>query len=196
MSNMNPHVDLFIAEATSWQDILRKLRIVLLDCGLAEELKWGKPCYMFRSGNIVVLQPFKACCAILFMKGVLLKDPDNILVKTGENTRVGRQLRFKTLEEVEKMQTVLQDFVYQAIEIEKAGIKVEPEEIGERTLPAELLIRLKGSSPLKAAFEALTPGRQKGYIIYFSEPKQAITRQSRIEKCIPKILDGKGLTDF
>jgi len=124
MSKMNSQVDLFIAEAKSWQDILRKLRILLLDCGLEEELKWGKPCYMFGAGNIVVIQPFKACCAILFMKGILLKDPEGILVKTGENTRVGRQLTFKTQEEVEEMQTVLQNFIYQAIEIEKSGLMV------------------------------------------------------------------------
>lgn len=124
MSKMNSQVDLFIAEAKSWQEILRKLRILLLDCGLEEELKWGKPCYMFGTGNIVVIQPFKACCAILFMKGILLKDPEGILVKTGENTRVGRQLTFKTQEEVEEMQTVLQNFIYQAIEIEKSGLMV------------------------------------------------------------------------
>lgn len=192
---MNSQVDLFIAEAKAWQDILRKLRILLLDCGLEEELKWSKPCYMFGTGNIVVIQPFKACCAILFMKGILLKDPDSILVNTGENTRVGRQLRFKTLEEVEAMRTVLQNFIYQAIEIEKSGLKVNLEEFGERIFTIELIRKLEESATLKATFEALTPSRKKSYVIYFSEPKQATNRESWIEKCIPKILDGKGLTE-
>jgi uncharacterized protein YdeI (YjbR/CyaY-like superfamily) len=188
-------VDAFLSNAKQWQEEMKKLRKILLDCGLTEELKWYKPCYAFEGSNVIVIQGFKAYCALLFFKGVLLKDPDGILVKTGENTRVGRQIRFTDVRDIVKMKSVLKAYIHQAIEVEKAGLKVEDEAQPEVALPEELQKKLREVPKLKAAFEALTPGRQRGYIFYFNGAKQSKTREARIEKCAPKILSGKGLLD-
>lgn len=172
---------------------MEKLRTILLDCGLAEELKWGKPCYSFQNSNVVIIQPFKAYCALLFFKGVLLKDPGGILVKTGENTRVGRQIRLTSVREI--VVPVLKSYLHQAIEVEKAGLKVSAPNNAEIALPDELQKKLDENPALKAAFGALTPGRQRAYLYYFSAAKQSKTRESRIEKYARRILSGKGLND-
>jgi uncharacterized protein YdeI (YjbR/CyaY-like superfamily) len=193
---MNPKVDKFLGRAQKWQEEMKKLRTIALDCGLTEELKWGKPCYMFQDSNIVVIQGFKEYCALLFLKGFLLQDADGILVKTGENTRVGRQIRFTSVREIVKMKDLLKAYIYQAIEVEKAGLKGDVKKKAEKlNYPEELQNRFAKSPALKKAFEALTPGRQKGYIMFFSAPKQSKTRDSRIDKCTQQILDGKGLYD-
>lgn len=190
----NPKIDLFLSQAPQWREEMAELRRIILDCGLTEELKWNKPCYAYQESNVVVIQGFKARCALLFFKGVLLKDPKGILVKTGENTRVGRQIRFTSVAEIVKMEPILKSYIHQAVEVEKAGLKVdlkrEPEPV-----PAELQKKLNAMPALKTAFEALTPGRQRGYIFYFSQPKQSQTRVARIEKSLPQILKGKGLYD-
>lgn len=190
----NPQADGFFRDAEQWQPEMVALRKILLGCGLAEELKWSKPCFSFQEGNIVILQPFKAYCALLFFKGALLKDPHRILVKTGPNTVVGRQIRFTDAREVMKQAPILKAYIQQAIEIEKAGLKVVIEK-REINAPEELQRKLNEDSAFRTAFEALTPGRQRGYIFYFSQPKQSATRAARIEKCIPLIFDGMGLQD-
>jgi len=193
---MNSKVDTYLSKAQKWQKEMKKLRMILLDCGLTEELKWGKPCYVFEKSNIVVIQGFKEYCAILFFKGVLLNDPNGVLVKTGENTRVGRQIRFNNVREIVEMEPVLKAYIYEAIEVEKAGLKVTLKRAPEPVLPAEFKSKLDKSAALKAAFKALTPGRQRAYIFYFSAPKQSKTRESRVEKCVKQILKGKGLNDL
>jgi len=192
---MNPKVDNFFERAQKWQKEMEKLRAVVLSCGLTEELKWGKPCYTDEGHNIVVIQGFKEYCALLFMKGYLLNDPDGILVKTGENTVVGRQVRFTDAKEVTRLATILKTYIYQAVEVERAGIKVEIKKSAPPAIPEEFQKKLKKSPRLKEAFEKLTPGRQKAYLFYFSGAKQSQTRESRIEKCIQPILDGKGLNE-
>jgi uncharacterized protein YdeI (YjbR/CyaY-like superfamily) len=193
---MNPKVDTYLSKAQKWQKEMKKLRMILLDCGLTEELKWGKPCYVFEKSNIVVIQGFKEYCAVLFFKGVLLNDPNGVLVKTGENTRVGRQLRFNNVREIVDMEPILKAYIYEAIEVEKAGLKVPLKKASEPVLPAEFKSKLDKSPALKTAFKALTPGRQRAYIFYFSAPKQSKTRESRVEKCLKQILKGKGLNDL
>jgi uncharacterized protein YdeI (YjbR/CyaY-like superfamily) len=193
---MNPRVDTYLSKAQKWQKEMKKLRTIILDCGLTEELKWGKPCYVFEKSNIVVIQGFKEYCAILFFKGVLLNDPNGVLIKTGENTRVGRQIRFNNVREIVDLEAVLKAYIYEAIEVEKAGLKVPLKKGPEPVLPAELKSKLDKSPALKTAFKALTPGRQRAYIFYFSAPKQSKTRESRIEKSVGQILKGKGLNDF
>lgn len=192
---MNPKVDFYFSDARQWQKELAQLRVLLLDCGLTEELKWGKPCYSYEGSNIVVIQGFKAYCAILFFKGVLLNDPEGILVKTGENTRVGRQIRFNNVKEITGRKAILKAYVYEAIEVEKAGLKVDKAAQQAPAVAKEFQQRLAKNRTLKAAFEALTPGRQRAYHIYFAAPKQPETRQSRMEKWIPQILRGKGMND-
>jgi uncharacterized protein YdeI (YjbR/CyaY-like superfamily) len=191
----NPRVDAFFTSATRWREEMRQLRTILLACGLDEDLKWSKPCYAFQGGNVVVIQPFKAYCALLFFKGVLLKDPAGILVKTGENTRVGRQIRFTDARQIAAQESVLKSYVRQAIDLEKSGAKVELENAPEPTLPVELKNKLAKNSALKKAFAALTPGRQRAYIFFFSAPKQSKTRESRIDKYTPQILKGQGMYD-
>lgn len=193
-SRMNPRVDWYFNKAEKWKAESEKLRTILLGCGLAEELKWGKPCYRFEEKNIVIIQGFKAYCALLFFKGALLKDPNGILVKTGENTIVGRQVRFTDVREIVKMASVLKAYVSQAVEAEKSGLKLDVPKT-ELKFPEELKSKLNENDALKKAFEALTPGRQRGYIFYFSQAKQSKTRESRIEKCIPQILKGKGFNE-
>jgi uncharacterized protein YdeI (YjbR/CyaY-like superfamily) len=194
-SGMNPEVDVFLSEATQWQEETKKLRGIILDCGLTEELKWSKPCYSFDEKNIVIIQGFKAYCALLFFKGYLLKDPKGILVKTGENTRVGRQIRFTDAREITRMESILKAYINHAIEVEKTGVKADPNKGTKLVIPEEFQKKLREIPALKTAFEALTPGRQRGYIFYFSQPKQSKTRESRIEKSMDQILDGKGLHD-
>jgi len=193
--NTNPAVDAYISRARQWQKETEKLRMIILDCGLTEELKWGKPCYQFQKTNVVVIQGFKEYFALLFFKGVLLNDPNGILVKTGVNTRVGRQIRFTDVREIVKMEPILKAYIYEAIEVERAGLKVGMKKNTE-PIPEEFQKKLNKTPTLKTAFKALTPGRQRAYILYFSAPKQSKTRESRIEKCMPKILRGKGLNDL
>jgi uncharacterized protein YdeI (YjbR/CyaY-like superfamily) len=195
MNAMNPKVDKYLSNAKNWQKEMEKLRSIILECGLTEELKWGKPCYTFQDSNVVVIQGFKEYCALLFFKGVLLKNADGILVKTGENTRVGRQIRFTDVREIVKLKPILKSTIYEAIEVEKAGLKVKPPKSTELKLPEEFKNKLAESPALKTAFKALTPGRQRAYNIYFSQPKQSKTREARIEKCVKQILKGKGLND-
>lgn len=193
---MNPKVDTYLSKAQKWQKEMKKLRMIILDCGLTEELKWGKPCYVFQTSNIVVIQGFKEYCAVLFFKGVLLNDPNGVLIKTGENTRVGRQIRFNTVKEIVEIEPILKAYIYEAIEVEKAGLKVSLKKSPEPVLPTEFKSKLDKNPALKTAFKALTPGRQRAYIFYFSAPKQSKTRESRVEKCVKQILKGKGINDL
>jgi uncharacterized protein YdeI (YjbR/CyaY-like superfamily) len=195
MNKMNADVKVFLSNAKRWQKEMEKLRIIILDCGLTEEFKWGKPCYSYKDSNIVIIQGFKEYCALLFFKGVLLKDPDGILKKTGENTQVGRQIRFTNTDEISEMEATLKAYIYEAVEVEKAGLKVGIKKNTELIFPEEFKKKSDEIPALKTAFDALTPGRQRAYIFYFSAPKQSKTRESRIEKCIKRILNGKGLDD-
>ena len=181
--------------ASQWPEEMQALRRISLDCGLTEALKWGKPCYQYNDANIVVIQGFKAYCALLFFKGFLMKDPNGILVKTGPNTRVGRQIRFMNVPAIRKVERVLKTYVREAIEVEKSGAKSDPKEKGKLLLPEELMKQFKADPKLKAAFHQLTPGRQRGYAFYFSAAKQSETRLSRIEKCRAQILKCKGIND-
>ncbi|XZF15738.1 YdeI/OmpD-associated family protein [Chitinophagaceae bacterium MMS25-I14] len=192
---MNPKVDFYFNKAGKWQEEIRKLRTIALDCFLVEELKWGCPCYTYEGKNIVLIHVFKEYCAFLFFKGTLLKDPGNILIQQTENVQVARQARFTSLREIEQLEQVLKAYIYEAVEIEEAGVKVELKKTAEYTVPEEFQKKLDENPALKTAFKALTPGRQRGYLLHFSAPKQSKTRESRIEKCIPQILDGKGLND-
>jgi uncharacterized protein YdeI (YjbR/CyaY-like superfamily) len=193
--NVNSNVDEFISKAEKWQDEFRKLRSILLGCQLTEEWKWGKPCYTFENNNIVLMHGFKEYCALLFIKGSLLHDPQGILVQQTENVQAGRQIRFTNVQEIVAKETILKDYIREAVEVEKAGLEVDFKKNTEYAIPEEFQNKLAEIPALKTAFEALTPGRQRGYILYFSEPKQVKTRQSRVEKCMPLILSGKGLND-
>jgi uncharacterized protein YdeI (YjbR/CyaY-like superfamily) len=195
MQKENPKVDAFLRDASQWREEFKKLRIIALDCGLTEELKWGKPGYTLEDKNIVLIQGFKAYCALLFFKGALLKDAKGILKKMGENTQAGRQVRFTSVQEIAGLQPVLKEYIQQAIEVEKAGLKVAFKKPSEFAVPEEFQNKLKAMPALKAAFKALTPGRQRGYLLYFSAAKQSQTRESRIEKCVPQILKGKGFNE-
>src|SRR6266542_2761432 len=194
MNRMNPKVDGYLRKSKKWQEELEKLRMIILGCGLTEELKWGKPCYTFQKSNIVVIIPLKEYCALLFFKGALLNDANGILIKPGENTQAGRQIRFTNVREIVEMETILKAYIYEAIEVEKAGLKVNFKK-NPKPIPEEFQNKLDEIPALKTAFDALTPGRQRGYILYFSAPKQSKTRESRIEKCVQQILNGKGLND-
>jgi uncharacterized protein YdeI (YjbR/CyaY-like superfamily) len=191
---MNPMVNVFLSKAKKWQEEFEKLRMIILDCGLTEELKWGKPCYTFQKSNIVIIQGFKEYCALMFCKGALLNDPNGILKKPGENTQAARQIRFTNVREIVEMEPILKAYIYEAIEAEKAGLKVNFKKNPEPT-PEELQNKLDEIPALKTAFDALTPGRQRAYILYFSAAKQSKTRESRVEKCMQQILNGKGLDD-
>ena len=192
---MNPKVDGYLRKAKKWQEELEKLRMIILDCQLTEELKWGKPCYTFQKSNIVLIQVFKEYCALLFFKGALLNDANGILIKPGKNTQAGRQIRFTNVREIVEMETILKAYIYEAIEVEKAGLKVNFKKTTEFIIPVEFQNRLDEIPALKTAFDALTPGRQRAYILYFSAPKQSKTRESRVEKSMQQILNGKGLND-
>jgi uncharacterized protein YdeI (YjbR/CyaY-like superfamily) len=192
---MNPKIDDFLLNAMTWQEEMEKLRMILLDCPLTEELKWGQPCYTLNGKNIVLIGPFKEYCALLFVKGALLNDAHHLLIRPTENVQAGRQIRFTSLQEIKEQETILKYYIYEAIEVEKAGLKVELKKHTDLQFPEEFQIQLDQNSALKTAFEALTPGRQRAYNLFFTAPKQSGTRESRIEKCIPKILMGKGLND-
>jgi uncharacterized protein YdeI (YjbR/CyaY-like superfamily) len=192
---MNPKVDWFFDKAQKWQKEFSQLRKTVLGCGLAEELKWGQPCYTFKKTNIVLIHGFKEYCALLFHKGVLLQDAHGILIQQTENVQAARQIRFTNVQEIVEMETILKAYIYEAIEVEKAGLEVNLKTNTDFIIPEELQNKFDEIPALKTAFEALTPGRQRAYIRYFSEPKQSKTRVSRVEKCMPKILDGKGLHD-
>jgi uncharacterized protein YdeI (YjbR/CyaY-like superfamily) len=195
MNRMNPKVDVFLSKAQKWQEEMEKLRMICLDCGLTEELKWGKPCYTFENSNIVIVQGFKEYCALLFVKGALLKDANGILITQTVNTQAARQIRFTNVREIVEREPILKAYVYEAIEVEKAGLKVDFKKTTEFIIPEEFQKKLDENPALKAAFEALTPGRQRAYILYFSAPKQSKTRESRVGKYTQQILNGKGLND-
>jgi uncharacterized protein YdeI (YjbR/CyaY-like superfamily) len=194
MNRTNPKVDAYISEDQKWRKESERLRMISLGCGLTEELKWGKPCYTFGESNVVLIQGFKDYCALMFCKGALLKDPKGILKRIGEHTQGARQARFTNVREIVEMEPTLKAYIYEAVEAEKAGLKV----ILNRNpvpIPKELKYKFDDIPALKTAFYALTPGRQRGYLFYFSGAKQSKTRESRIEKCRRRILDGKGLND-
>jgi len=192
---MNAKVDWYFSKAGQWQKELEKLRKIVLDCNLIEELKWGCPCYTFEKSNIVLIHVFKEYCALLFFKGALLKDKNGILVQQTENGQSARQVRFTNVREIVKMEKTLKAYIYEAVEVEEAGLKVNYKKATEFSIPEEFQKKLDKSRPLKTAFYALTPGRQRGYLLYFSSAKQSKTRESRIEKYLKQILDGKGLED-
>ena len=192
---MNPRVDGFLNKAKKWWEEFEKLRTVCLDCGLTEELKWGKPCYTYQTSNIVLIHGFKDYCALLFFKGALLKDPKDILVQQTANVQAARQIRFTNVREIVKMEPILKAYINKAIKVEKAGLEVSYKKTSEFVIPQELREKFDESSALKTAFDALTPGRQRGYLLYFSAAKQSQTRESRIESCVPQILNGEGLND-
>jgi uncharacterized protein YdeI (YjbR/CyaY-like superfamily) len=192
---MNPKVDWFFSKDTKWQKEFGKLRTIILDCGLTEELKWGCPCYTFQNANIVLIHGFKEYCALLFFKGALLNDPNGILIQQTKNVQAARQIRFTNVREIVKMEKILKAYIYEAIEVEKAGLKVKLKKTSEYKIPEEFQKKLNKMPALKTAFDALTPGRQRAYIFYFSQPKQSKTRESRIEKSMKQILNGKGLDD-
>lgn len=194
-NEMNPKVDFFFNKPSKWQKAYRQLRTIVLDCGLTEELKWGVPCYTYQDSNVVLIHGFKDYCALLFHKGVLLKDTHGILIQQTENVQAARQIRFMNLEEIWELETTLKAYIFEAIEVEKAGLKVQLKKTKEFDVPAEFQEKLEEDPGLKAAFEALTPGRQRAYLLYFSQAKQSKTRTARVEKYIPHILDGKGLND-
>ena len=192
---MNPKVDVFLSKAKKWQKEFKKLRMIILDCQLTEELKWGCPCYTFQKSNIVLIHGFKEYCALLFFKGALLNDANGILIQQTENVQAARQIRFTNVREIIEMETILKAYIYEAIEVERAGLKVNFKKTIEFIIPEEFQKKLDKNPALKTAFDALTPGRQRGYIFYFSAPKQSKTRESRVEKCTQQILNGKGLND-
>ena len=194
-SEMNPKVEFFFNKATKWQEAYEKLRLLVLECGLTEELKWGCPCYTFEKKNIVLIHGFKEYCALLFFKGALLQDPNQILIQQTANVQAARQIRFTSAREIVKMKAILQGYIKAAVEVEKAGLKVDLKKPSEFMMAEEFKTRLDSVSGLKSAFHALTPGRQRGYLLYFSAPKQAKTREARVEKSIPQILKGEGLDD-
>ena len=192
---MNPKVDGYLRKNKKWQEELEELRTIVLDCGLTEELKWGVPCYTFQDSNIVLMHGFKEYCALLFHKGVLLTDAMGILIQQTENVQSARQIRFSDVDEIVEMEPILKAYIHEAIAVEEAGLEVEFKETSEFNMPEELQKKLDENPALKSAFEALTPGRQRGYLLYFSGAKQAKTRASRVEKYTQQILDGKGLHD-
>ena len=192
---MNPKVDFYFDKADTWQKELEQLRTIVLECGLTEELKWGTPCYTFQKNNIVLLHVFKEYCAVLFFKGALLHNTDGILIQQTKNTQATRQIRFTNVQQITEQKTILKAYIYEAIEVENAGLEVRFKKTDEFTVPDEFQQKLNEIPALKTAFEALTPGRQRAYLLYFAAPKQSKTRESRIEKYTPQILEGKGLKD-
>jgi uncharacterized protein YdeI (YjbR/CyaY-like superfamily) len=193
---MNPKVDFCFTKAKNWQEEFVKLRTIVLDCGLTEELKWGCPCYTFQEANIVLIHGFKEYCALLFMKGALLHNAHGILIQQTKNVQAARQIRFTGVAEIVKLAPILKTYIYEAIEAEKAGLKVNLKKTAAFTMPEEFKRKLKENPALRTAFTALTPGRQRAYILYFSAPKQSKTRESRVEKYMRQILNGKGLNDL
>jgi|SRR5689334_8362 len=194
-SATNPKVDWFFDKDTNWQKEYAKLRTIILDCGLTEELKWGCPCYTFENRNIILIHGFKEYCAVLFFKGALLSDPEGILIQQTENVQSARQVRFTNVREIAKMERMLKTYIYEAIEVERAGLQVKLKKTKDFKIPEEFQQKLDKMPALRKAFNALTPGRQKGYIFYFSQAKQSKTRTARVEKYLKHILSGKGLED-
>jgi uncharacterized protein YdeI (YjbR/CyaY-like superfamily) len=192
---MNPKVDFYFNKSNKWQSELEQLRKIALDCQLTEELKWGTPCYTFQGKNIVLIHDFKEYCALLFFKGALLSDANGILIMQSKNMQAQRQIRFTNVEEIVEQQAILKAHIYEAIEVEKAGLQVKFKKTEEFVLVDEFQKKLDEFPELKTAFEALTPGRQRAYMLHFSSPKQSKTRESRVEKCMAQILEGKGLND-
>ena len=192
---MNPKVDWYFTKHKPWQEEIETLRSIVLSCGLNEELKWGCPCYTHEGNNVVLIHVFKEYCAVLFFKGVLLKDPSGVLIQQTKNVQVARQMRFTTLQEIVKRKAILKAYIKEAIAVEKSGLKPELKKTAEFEMPEEFRSRLEDMPSLKKAFKALTPGRQRAYLLYFSQAKQAKTREARIEKYIQHIFDGKGLDD-
>ena len=192
---MNPTVDFYFSKANTWQEEISKLRTIVLDCGLDEALKWGCPCYSFEKSNIVLIHVFKEYCALLFFKGALLKDANGILIQQTENVQAARQIRFTNVREIVKIKPILKAYIQEAIEVEKAGLKVDFKKSTALQFPEEFQNKLAEIPALKTAFNALTPGRQRAYNLYFSAPKQSKTREARVEKCMQPILNGKGLND-
>jgi len=195
MNKTNPKIDGFLRKAKKWREEFERLRKVCLGCGLTEELKWGKPCYTYQGSNIVLIHGFKEYCALLFFKGALLKDPKGILVQQTENVQAARQIRFTNVREIVEVESTLKAYIKEAIEADKAGLEVSYKKTSEFVIPEEFQNRLDESPALKTAFDALTPGRQRGYVLYFSAGKKSKTRAARIEKCVHQILEGKGLND-
>lgn len=195
LNSKNSKVDNVLAKSKNWQEEFTLLREIALSCDLVEELKWGQPCYTLENSNIVLIHGFKEYCALLFFKGVLLQDPEKILVQQTENVQAARQIRFSSAQQIKKMKSTLKKYIREAIEVEKAGLSVEFKKTDEFSVPEELQKKLDETPGLKEAFDALTPGRQRGYLLHFSSAKQSKTRESRIEKCIPLIFDGLGLND-
>ena len=191
----NPKVDWFFDKATQWQKEYEKLRMIILECGLTEELKWGCPCYQFEKRNIVLIHGFKEYCALLFFKGALLADADGILIQQTENVQSARQIRFTSARQIVKMEGILKAYVYEAIEVERAGLQVKLKKTKDFKIPEELQSKLNKMPALQTAFDKLTPGRQRAYIFYFSQAKQSKTREARVEKYLKQILNGKGLDD-
>jgi len=192
---MNPKVDFYFDKAKKWREEIERLRTIVLDCGLNEELKWGCPCYTFQKSNIVLIHTFKEYCAILFFKGALLNDANGILIQQTENVQSARQIRFTNFTEVTELETVIKTYIYEAIEVEKSGLKVELKKPAEYIIAEEFQSKLDESPALRTAFETLTPGRQRAYLLHFSQPKQAKTREAIVEKSVGQIRDGKGLDD-
>ncbi|WP_428233015.1 YdeI/OmpD-associated family protein [Flavobacterium sp.] len=192
---MNPKVDFYFEKDAKWQKEQEELRKIVLDCQLTEELKWGCPCYTFQGNNIVLIHAFKDYCALLFFKGALLSDTDGILIQQSKNVQAARQIRFTRLDEIADQKSILKTYVYQAVEVEKAGLKVVLKKTKEFEISEEFQKKLDENTKLETAFKALTPGRQRAYLLYFSSPKQSKTRESRIEKVIDQIIEGKGLND-
>jgi uncharacterized protein YdeI (YjbR/CyaY-like superfamily) len=195
MNKTNPKVDFFFNKAKKWQEEYKKLRTIILDCGLTEEFKWMHPCYTLQDSNVVLIHGFKEYCAILLIKGALLKDTKGVLIQQTKNVQAGRQIRFTNVREIIKLEPTLKAYIYEAIEVEKAGLKVKLKKTADYKIPKELQNKLDENLALKEAFYALTPGRQRGYLYYFSQPKLSKTRETRIEKSIDRILDGMGLND-
>ena len=191
----NPKVDAFLRNAEAWRAEYQALRAIVLGCGLTEELKWGQPCYTLDKRNVVLMHGFKDYCALLFIKGALLKDPKGVLIQQTENVQAGRQIRFTGLRQIEEMESVIRATIHDAIEVEKAGLKVEKKKTEDLSMPDEFRKRIDQDMKLHDAFYALTPGRQRAYLLYFSSAKQSNTRESRIDKYFQPILDGKGLDD-
>jgi len=195
MNTTNPKVDFFFDKDDKWQKEFEQLRTIVLDCGLTEELKWGQPCYTLQGSNIVLIHGFKEYCALLFFKGALLNDANGILIQQTKNVQAARQIRFTGVKQIVEMAPVLKTYIFEAIEVEKAGLNVKYKKTSDFTMPGEFQNKLNKIPALKTAFEALTPGRQRAYIFYFSQAKQSKTREARVEKYMQQILDGKGLDD-
>ena len=196
MEGINEKVNFYFEKEARWQEEIKQLRVIALECNLIEELKWGAPCYTLNGSNIVLIHTFKEYFAFLFFKGVLMKDEKGILVQQTKNVQTARQIRFTSLKEITQLKTDLKAYIFQAIEIEKSGAKVELKKVSEFKMAEEFKIKLNEMPALKKAFKALTPGRQRAYLLHFSHPKQSQTRESRVLKCIPQILNGKGLNDL